>query len=314
MPRPTVDLVEAAMRDLHGVATVETATRLGLTRGQLRHAHESGRWLRPSPRVLLSAAAPPTWHQDVAVASLTMDGLASHRTAARLWALDGIRTSSVEIVVPHGRYRRRPSEIVVHQTLRFDLTCPTVRDSIPTTGIECTILDLAAVVSRHRLGQAADDAVRRELTDWAKLAHHLFARAQRGRPGIRAARAMIGERSDGRMPRSDWSRLVATLLVESGVHRPELEYPVTTDDGVTFHLDLAYPAERVGIELQSVTHHVSKYALENDARRRNLLLLAGWTVLEFTWADYKGAPERLVQSVRAARRSKASTTWRDSGW
>ena len=63
-------------------------------------------------------------------------------------------------------------------------------------------------------------------------------------------------------------------------------------------MDLAYPELAIAIEYDSDAFHPETSALEEDARRRNRLRLAGWTVLELT-AGIVGS--RDLETVIAAR-------------
>ncbi len=65
-------------------------------------------------------------------------------------------------------------------------------------------------------------------------------------------------------------------------------------------VDLAYPDQRVAIELDSVRWHHNQRSFVEDRRRRNRLLLAGWNVLNFTWDDYVNRPADLCAQVKAA--------------
>ena len=54
-----------------------------------------------------------------------------------------------------------------------------------------------------------------------------------------------------------------------------------TDRGV-YHLDLAYPEHKVGIEMLGFGPHGNRRAFDRDPLRRNELQNDGWIVLEFT--------------------------------
>ena len=95
--------------------------------------------------------------------------------------------------------------------------------------------------------------------------------------------------------------MVEELLVDAGLARPRLEYRIHGADGrFLAQVDLAYPARRVAIELDSVRHHLNRESFVADARRRNRVTLAGWTVLSFTWDDYTNRPASLCDAVTAA--------------
>jgi very-short-patch-repair endonuclease len=65
-------------------------------------------------------------------------------------------------------------------------------------------------------------------------------------------------------------------------------------------VDLAYPPERLAIELDSIRFHMNHVSFRDDPRRRNRLTVHGWTVLNFTWHDYLDDPDGLCGTVAAA--------------
>src|SRR5690606_4297877 len=175
---------------------------------------------------------------------------------------------------------------------------------IPTTAVDRTLLDLGAVVPVERVHLALDDARRRNLTDWGALLATLFAHARRGRRGVGALRRILDEHY-GEIEKTDsgFERLVATLLVQAGLPRPVLQERLAVD-GRTYRVDLAYPAERIAIETDGADH-LRRDRWEADHARQNAVVLSSWTILRYTWRDYRHEPERIVCEVREALRQAA---------
>jgi len=94
------------------------------------------------------------------------------------------------------------------------------------------------------------------------------------------------------------TRLVS-LLVRAGLPRPATQHAVTVG-GTTYRLDLAYPAERVGVEFDSYLHHGSRSKFVRDLARRNALTSAGWTVLHATAPEVRQSAGELCDAVRSA--------------
>ena len=301
-PDPRTSLAALA-RSQHGAFSRAQALELGLTRHQLEGGCRSGRFERVAPATYRAAGTPPTWHQQLMVAVLAGGSgcLASHRSAAALWALDGARRGAAEVSVPRiGRPRRRDG-VRHHQSTDLELAAPIVRSGIPTTGIDRTLIDLAGVVSDRRLTQAVDDAIRRRLTSWPDLAATRARHSRRGRNGVGVLRDLLEERYGTAIPDSHFGRLVADLLVDAGLPEPQIEYDVHTSAGLWLaRVDLAYPERRVAIELDSKAHHLHEDAFEADRPRQNRLELAGWVVLRFTWRLYSRSPTRLCAEVDGA--------------
>lgn len=87
-------------------------------------------------------------------------------------------------------------------------------------------------------------------------------------------------------------------LRQAGLPAPELQHPVRVGEN-TYRIDLAYPEASLAIELDG-GGHLRRDVWEADHERQNALILAGWTVLRFTWQDYHRRRHRLVREVRAA--------------
>lgn len=287
-------------RAQHGVITRRQALTAGLTPRQIAYRIETKVWLPIGTSVYRHNTRRSTWRSNLLGVALELDAIASHRSAAALWGIDGFDDDPIEVTIGRTTGLHRP-HIRLHRTTQWNLRDEVICDGIPTTGINRTLLDLAAVVGRRRLRQAVDDARRRELTDWSDLLATLEAHAVRGRNGAGKLRSFLDHHyGENTIPLSDWSNLVADLLETSGLGRPVFEHPVRVETGQVFKLDLAYPTERVGIELDSVRYHLNLESFHNDPRRRNLLENAGWTVRNFTWADYRDRPHDLADTVRAA--------------
>lgn len=298
----------ALARRQYGVFARRQALDLGLSRHQIDHGVHAGRFERLGGAVYRTAGSPRSWYQDVAAAVLAAGphALASHRSAAYLWDLDGSRAGIVDITVPRHQRPRRRVGVRVHESTDLALAAPTSRARLPVTGLVRTLIDLAGVVPRERLGQAVDDAIRRHLTDWNEIAAVRARHARRGRNGTGKMRELLEERYGSTIPDSHFGRLVADLLVDAGLPEPEVEYDIHAADGRWLaRVDLAFPSRSVAVELDSAKYHLNEQAFEADPVRQNRVELEGWTVLRYTWKAYSRRPEVICAEVAAALRRPA---------
>jgi very-short-patch-repair endonuclease len=294
----------------HGVLTSEQLLAKGCTLHQIRSAVDRGELIRRHTDVFRVAAAPATWEQRTLVATLAggSGALASHRSAARLWGLDGSTQGRPEIVTPRHLRSWAPHLGRIHESTDLHLAEPTELQCIPCTGIVRTLVDLGAVVPIESLQQAADDAVRRSLCTWDDLLHALAMHSRRGRRGVGPLRAVLEESYGKSVPDSRFNRLVERLLAASGLE-PAAEYEVRDATGLLIaRVDLAYPDLKIAIELDSKRHHLTSQAFEKDRTRQNQLELLGWIVLRYTWRQYVDSPTLLIAEVRAAVDSRAAHT------
>lgn len=71
--------------------------------------------------------------------------------------------------------------------------------------------------------------------------------------------------------------------------------------GTRYRLDYAWPPARLAVEVDGYASHAGLEAFGYDRERQNALVLAGWTVLRFTWAHVRDRPGG--SPLRSTRRS-----------
>jgi very-short-patch-repair endonuclease len=88
------------------------------------------------------------------------------------------------------------------------------------------------------------------------------------------------------------------LLRAAGLAQPVRQYEVRVGDERYF-LDFAFPERRLCVELDGEEAHTGA-AFQRDRSRQNALVLLGWTVLRFTWADVTERPGQIVALLTQA--------------
>lgn len=289
----------------HGVFSRAEAIEFGLSTSGIDRRIATGQFRRVARGTYVTAGSPDTWLQRAAIAAIGSGGLVSHRAAAALHGIDGFAEGDIEVTVPKHR-RPRGGDFIIKRTTQFGRTDATEVDGIPVTGLTRTVLDVAAVVGPRRLNQTIDAVLRQGLCEWEDLFHVWVIHSIQGRNGCGPLRTLLEARfGDKHIPDSRWNRMVADLLVDRGLAEPALEYEIRAGTQLVGRVDLAYPRERVAIELDSVRWHLNSESFVQDPRRKNRLMLSGWTVLTFTWSDYIDTPQNLVETVRLARLNAA---------
>lgn len=285
----------------HGVVTRQQALAAGLSPSQITRRLRSGHLRSAERGVYQYASTPVTWHSRLLSLCLASGGVASHRSAAVLWDLDGFRTGPAELTVRRGVRFDRPG-VRVHETLRPDLLHSRRRNGIGVVGPARLAVDLASVVAEDRLVSVVDQLVRRRLVTVGELVDTMVRHAAPGRPGIAALRRVVSDiAGGGPVPDSDWNRTVARRLHTAGLPRPVLEHEVRRRDGsFVARVDLAWPESLVAVELDSEGTHLDRVAFQNDRSKRNELSLLGWRVLAFTWRDHVDRPHDVRRQVADA--------------
>jgi hypothetical protein len=148
MDRPDVALFEIASVQCELVTRAQA--RDHLTDAMIRRRLERGALIAIAPNVLGIAGTPASWRRDVLAAALSSNGVASHRTAARLHGFPRVPRAPVEVTVPANANARLRLGIA-HRSNALGAPWLTDVGPIPTTIPERTMIDLAAVIRPPRL-------------------------------------------------------------------------------------------------------------------------------------------------------------------
>jgi hypothetical protein len=102
-------------------------------------------------------------------------------------------------------------------------------------------------------------------------------------------------------------------LIDGGLPCPLVNPPVFCRSvGRTFHVDMGYVEERVGVEYDGVVHVGNRHQMEIDAIRRRALQEEGWLIITVT-ADQLRYPTEVVRSVEAALVMRRAAVGRSTG-
>jgi hypothetical protein len=159
---------------------------------------------------------------------------------------------------------------------RLDPRDVTTARRIPVTTVARTIVDLAAVLGIEVLARAFHEADVLYGTTPAQIEAAL-ARAPRA-PGVKKLRRII--RGDEPVILSELERTFLRLLRKWG-----LPLPITNRPASGKRVDCRWPEYRLTVELDSYRYHRSRYAWEQDHRRRREARTRGDAFQRYTWAD-----------------------------
>jgi very-short-patch-repair endonuclease len=124
--------------------------------------------------------------------------------------------------------------------------------------------------------------------------------SRRGRPGLARVRRVLDRRLEGGPSDSELEMRVVRVLRRARMPLPVRQHEVWLGGRLLARADLAYPDRRLLIELDGWSAHGTRRAFQADRRRQNSLVLAGWTLLRFTWADVVESPAAVIDAVRGA--------------
>jgi len=280
-----------------GLISRDQAIRTGMSERAVGRRLGAGRWRQVLPGVYCLAGAPTSWERSLKAATLWGEEgcVVSHRAAAALHGLAGFARQGVEV---QSSTRLQRSDVLAHRTCFTNSLYPVSIKGIPTTSVTRTLVDLAGIVTREALEEALDDALRRGLTDLGRL-RGVFRRSGSTRRGARVLRQLLAAR-DGSSEKTD-SQLedqLLRLLRSRGLPPPEIHLDVFDGDEWICEVDMAYPKERIAIEVHGYRFHSTRSAWERDQRRENKLAGAGWRVVKATSSQLDRNPDSLIDTLR----------------
>ena len=209
------------------------------------------------------------------------------------------------LIRPEGAAHLKRPHVIVHRMKLYNDEI-TIHEGVPITTPERTWLDLAEMLTVDELVVAGDSCVRmprRELegreTPLCSLGDlQRMIDRHKGKRGIRRAREalqLIRIGSD-----SPQESLLRLAIVRGGLPEPELNVPITDEQGTRHHEpDLSYPEYRIGIEYEGELHGDEGQIVRDIARSERYAAL-GWTEVRISKRHMFDDAKAAVAKVRAA--------------
>jgi very-short-patch-repair endonuclease len=216
----------------------------------------------------------------------------SHRSAGVHWDLLSSRQIKVDVTT-HVSGQRHTRRIKAHRTRHLHEEDWTIKDGIPVTSVARTILDLAAVLSRDRLLDLIDDAVRAELFDLGALERAMTRTPKRR--GVKKLQAVLADYRGAPDLRSKFERHFRHRLraIEG------LAEPLHNIEVAGYRADVYFPDYKLVIELDSRHFHLTPRAFESDAVRDTARLKQKIGTLRITDERFYSEPDAVIKDVLA---------------
>jgi very-short-patch-repair endonuclease len=266
------------------------AIESGMSADAVQRKLGSGRWERLHPGVYLAADHEYGDEARLRAAMLWAgEGATAHGLSAAWWhGIVAELPATVQITVPRARRAGRRAGLLVR---RRDLA---TADHVPLRLLQVTDLPLTVLEAAICLGPAGSALLDRALQRTVRFPAVYRAHCRNlGRRGSPAASALLTAAADRAASQAE--RRLVRLLREHGITGWRLGYRYGS-----FLVDLAFPAERVAVEVDGWAWHVDAERFLADRQRQNALVTAGWTVLRFTWHDLEQRGTRVIAEIRAA--------------
>ncbi|HVF78059.1 MAG TPA: type IV toxin-antitoxin system AbiEi family antitoxin domain-containing protein [Solirubrobacteraceae bacterium] len=219
----------------------------------------------------------------------------SHRCAAAQHELRlGVR-ALVDVTTPHGK--SRPG-IRVHSAATLLPSDIILIDSIPTTTLARTLLDVAEDATRRELERAIDAAEQQRILDMSAIDDAL-SRAN-GRHGQATLQAVLREHKLGNtLTRNELEEAFLQICRHAGTPPDQANAWIPFPDGGGAAADFLWGARCLVIEVDGRDVHTTRSAFESDRRRDQRLATLGYRVVRFTWRQVMFAPGEVAGTLRA---------------
>lgn len=276
----------------HPALAVRDHPRLRTTLWRLARA---GELESPFPGIVVRAGDDRAITRLVAASLWTAPhGVIHAQTAAHVWLNEPI---GPVIELAHPTRRSRPGALVTRHLVspEFVIASRGLRLATPTY--------VATQLAGDDHGRLLSEFLRTGLADQghAQRALESFARS----PGQVQRRRQLRD-----CEQNPWS--LAEVRLHSLLHEANITgwraNATIRLDGQVFHPDVLFEAEHLVLEFDGRASHQSADQFLRDRERQNLLVLAGYRVLRFTW-EHLDEPDYVIESVQQARNA---LRWRGS--
>lgn len=265
-----------------GLVTRAQAIEAGLSASSIERRIASGELEKVRRSVYRVRGGPASTPQQRVLAvclALGRDTVASHRTAAWLWQLDGFLSEphTLEVTTAHGASVEIKG-MTVHQRRHGLPEGYVCAQGVPATTLERTLLDLAPVVTDAQLERALDSAGRKKFGFVQEVAELLGMLKPKGREGIERLNALVELRRGDGPTDSGLETDVLRMVRTAGIETPFLQYPIfKSPERPLCHADFAWPRLMIALFADSNYHLGMRARL--DAVQRLELTKMGWRPL-----------------------------------
>lgn len=278
-----------------GVFRGQEAVRRGVSRKRLGALVTSGVAERILPDTYRMTAVSRSSMQSLHAAVLWAGprAAAAGRSAAEVCGFEGVRAARPEIVVfPPNRVRS--DQVVVHRSDNRAALMVRRRRGIAVTGVEPTLVALAAALDAEAFEIACEDARRRQLTSIPSLRSYLDQFAHRS--GVGDVRRVLDHLDPAHPARSTLEVKTRRLLVANGLTDFVREFPLAWNRR-HYLFDFALERGRTILETNGRRWHDDATDYEHDNEKWSVPGRCGYRIVFATWDKVTQHPEQLLSEL-----------------
>ncbi len=291
----TPSALAVVARDQCDLVTRAQCVSAGLTSKAIEVRLTRGRWRRLHRNVYLTQPGRDGWWTTATAAHLACgrDAAWSHETAAFVWGLVARPPHRIDVLVDDTRRIVPPDGVRLHRSVHVDRRCDQLRWPWRTSFDE-TLLDLSQDGSLDRTFALLARAFQRQLTSEATLLARLRERARHiHRGAIEDVLADVVTGAESAME----IRYLRDVERAHGLPRGLRQVLDQAATGNPRLRDVAYPGQRVIVELDGRLGHDQAADRVSDGRRDRDSAVDGWLTLRVFWPDVAVTPCRLGQQM-----------------
>lgn len=163
-------------------------------------------------------------------------------------------------------------------------------EGLPLTSPTRTLLDLATILTEHRLERVCHRA------EQLRLPIEPFD----GQRGAKHLRRVLQRIAEPQITRSELEDRFLSLVASANLPAPRTNARV-----LDYEVDFLWPRHRLVVETDGAATHLTRQAFERDRERDRALVAAGYRVVRFTWRDVVRRPRRVAAELRGLISSAA---------
>jgi very-short-patch-repair endonuclease len=192
----------------------------------------------------------------------------------------------------------RSTDVIVHRVA--DLRPSMVRhwNGIRVTGVEATLVALAASLDGEAFEIACEDARRRRLTSITAVRAYLDRFSKRGIPGVATTRRLLAQLDPRHPSKSTLEVQARRLLVAHGFSDFVREFPLTWNGRTRFY-DFAFTSQRVILETNGRRWHDDPNDYEDDQEKWSIPGRLGYRLVFATYDKVTQRPDELLRELTA---------------
>lgn len=242
------------------------------------------------PDVYRDRATPSMRLGDYWAAVLWSGGWLSHGSAGQVWRVPLLDPTQVQVTVRDLADRKPGGRgIKVHrvQCPEYDVT---THDGLPITTRDRTVIDMLGRMESSKGRVLLGEALEKEWVELWQLDRRLVdGRGRAGNVRIRTLRAEADPNW-----KSEFERRFIALLRQGGFTGWEPQFAITLRSGAVVHVDIAFPEQKLIVELDGWAWH-GRERFGKDRKRWRGGVAVGWRVVQFTWDDLDHPARTLAE-------------------